>query len=270
MIFLIALLVLVVSVGSRLAELIIATPWVHPVGLDAQLVRLTCRVLSIIGAMFVLLEGGQQLGLSMTTLLTGAGVGGLALALAAQDSLRNILGSMMIMLDKPFKVGERIIAKGFEGIVEDIGLRSTKLRSLTGHQVSIPNEEMARADIENVGRRPYIRRSAIIELPSDTPSEKIRRALEILREILKNHEGMNENLPPRVFLRDVNESSIGIFMTYWYHPPEYWEFLAFSENVTLQMTEQFETEGISFASPALDVHFPRATETIFGTRGKTG
>jgi MscS family membrane protein len=80
---------------------------------------------------------------------------------------------------------------------------------------------MPRADIKNVGRRPYIRRSATIELPSDTPSAKIRRALEILREILKNHEGMNEDLPPRVFLRDVNESSIGIFMTYWYHPLEY-------------------------------------------------
>ena len=141
-IFLIALTVLVVSVGSRLAELIIATPWVQPAGLDAQLVRLACRVLSIIGATIVLLEGGQQLGVSLATLLTGAGVGGLALALAAQDSLKNILGSMMIMLDKPFKVGERIIAKGYEGIVEDIGLRSTKLRSLTGHQVSIPNEEL--------------------------------------------------------------------------------------------------------------------------------
>lgn len=256
-IFLVALMVLVVSVGSRMAELIIATPLVQPAGLDAQLVRLSCRVLSLVGAMILLLEGGQQLGVSLTTLLTGAGVGGLALALAAQDSLKNILGSTMIMLDKPFKVGERIIAKGYEGIVEDIGLRSTKLRSLTGHQVSIPNEEMARADIENVGRRPYIRRSATIELPSDTPSAKISRALEILRTILKNHEGMNEDLPPRVFLRDINKSSIGIFMTYWYHPPEYWEFLAFSERVTLQMTEQFEIAGIPFASPALDVHFPK-------------
>lgn len=261
-IFLVALMVLVVSVGSRLAELIIATPWVQPVGMDAQLVRLTCRVLSIIGAMVVLLEGGQQLGASLTTLLTGAGVSGLALALAAQDSLKNILGSMMIMLDKPFKVGERIIAKGYDGIVEDIGLRSTKLRSQTGHQVSIPNEEMARVDIENIGRRPYIRRSVTIELPSDTSLAKIRRALEILREILKNHEGMNEDLLPQVFLRDVNESSIGIFMRYWYHPPDDLNFLAFSERVNLQMTEQFETEGISFSSsgPGVQLHSKQETK----------
>ena len=86
--------------------------------------------------------------------------------------------------------------------------------------------------------------------------------MEILREILKNHEGMNADLPPRVFLRDVNESSIGIFMTYWYHPPEYWQFLAFSERVTLQLAERFETEGISFASPWLEVQLHSKEKTI--------
>jgi len=254
LVFLFAMMIMVVSVGNRLAELIIATPWVQPTRLDSQLIRLTCRVLSIVGATVVMLEGGRLLGIQLTTLLAGAGVGGLAMALAAQDSLKNVLGSMMIMLDKPFKIGERIVAKGYDGTVEDIGLRSTKIRLLTGHQVSIPNEEMARAEIENIGRRPHIRRAATIELPSGLPSAKIKRALEILRGILKNHEGMRENYPPRVFLRDVNEASIGIFMVYWYHPPEYWDYLAFSERVTLQMSEQFEAEGIAFAVPALTVH----------------
>ncbi|GAG36636.1 unnamed protein product, partial [marine sediment metagenome] len=112
------------------------------------------------------------------------------------------------------------------------------------------------SEIENVGRRPYIRRAVTIELPSDTASAKVKRALEILRKILENHEGMAEDYPPRVFLRDVNEGSVGIFMIYWYHPPAYWDFLAFSERVTLQMSEQFEAEGISFAAPALTVHMP--------------
>jgi len=258
LIFLFASMILVVDVGNRLAELIIATPWVQPIGMDAQLTRLACRVLSIVGAAVVLLEGGQRLGIPLTTLLAGAGVSGLALALAAQDSLKNILGSMMIMLDKPFRVGERIVVRGYDGAVEDIGLRSTKIRLLTGHLVSIPNEEMARAEIENIGRRPYIRRAVTIELPSDTPPAKIRRALEILREIVKDHEGMNANYPPRVYLRDVNEGSIGIFMVYWHHPPEYWDFLAFGERVSLQMSEQFEAEGIAFAAPALTVNMPQS------------
>ena len=260
LIFLFTLMILIIGVGNRLAELIIATPWIQPIGMDAQLARLACRVLSIVGAAVVLLEGGQRLGIPLTTLLAGAGVSGLALALAAQDSLKNILGSMMIMLDKPYKVGERIIVRGYDGIVEDIGLRSTKIRLLTGHMVSIPNEGMSLAEIENIGRRPYIRRAETIELPSDTPPAKIRQALEILREILKDHKGMNKNYPPRVYLRDVNEGSIGIFVIYWYHPPDYWDFLAFSEKVNLQMAEQFETEGIAFSAPALTVHMPSAKE----------
>lgn len=257
-ILLLAVTVLVVSLGNRLAELLIATPWIEPVGLDAQLVRLACRVLSLIGAVIIVLEGGQRLGISLTTLLAGAGVGGLALALAAQDTLRNILGSMMIMLDKPFKIGERIVAKGFDGTVEDIGLRSTRIRLLTGHQVSIPNEEMAVAEIENIGRRPFIRQSTMIELPSKTASAKIEQALEILREILQDHEGMSDDFPPRVHLSDVGESSIRILMMYWYHPPSYWDFVAFHERVTLQFAQRFESEGIPFAAPALNVYLQQS------------
>lgn len=253
LVFLVALIVLVISIGNRLAELLIAAPWIQPAGLDAQLIRLTCRAISIGGAAVVALEGGQSLGIPLTTLLAGASVSGLAFALAAQDSLKNILGSMMIMLDKPFRIGERIVAQGYDGVVEDIGLRSTRLRLLSGHQVTIPNEVLARTEIENIGRRPYIRRAATIELPSSTPAGKVQRALEILRSILKDHEGMHEDLPPRVYLRDVNEGSIGIFVVYWYHPPEYWDYLAFSERVTMQMSEQFEAEDIPFAVPVLAV-----------------
>lgn len=256
LVLLIALIVLVIGIGNRLAELLIAAPWIQPAGLDAQLIRLTCRALSIGGAAVVVLEGGQALGVPLTTLLAGASVSGLAFALAAQDSLKNILGSMMIMLDKPFRIGERIVAQGYDGVVEDIGLRSTRLRLLSGHQVSIPNELLARTEIENIGRRPFIRRAATIELPSSTPAPKVRRALEILRNILADHEGMKEDLPPRVYLRDVNEGSIGIFMVYWYHPPEYWDYLAFSERVTVEMSEQFEAEDISFAVPVLSVQSP--------------
>jgi MscS family membrane protein len=259
-IFLFAMTFVVVSIGSRLAELIIATPWIQPAGLDAQLVQLTCRVLSLIGATIVLLEGGQQLGLSLATLFAGAGVGGLAIALAAQDSLKNILGSMMIMLDQPFKVGEKVIAKGYEGVVEDIGLRSTKMRLTTGHQVSIPNEEMARAEIENIGRRPFIRQSITIELPSDTSATKSRSALEVLRGILVNHEGMTEDRPPQVRLRDINPSSIGINVSYWYHPPEPARFVAFNEIVLLQILEQFEAEGILFAAPARNIQVASDTK----------
>ncbi len=244
-VFLIGLVVFLMSLGNRLAEAIIATPWVAPGGLDAQLTRLICRVLSMIAAFIALLEGGRHLGIPLTTLLTGAGVGGLAIALAAQDTLKSILGSMMIMLDKPYRVGERIVAKGFDGVVDEIGLRSTKIRLLNGHEASIPNEEMARASIENIGRRPHIRNAFTVELPADTAPEKTRLAVEILRGIVKDHEAMNEDFPPRVFLRDVKLVGIGISVIYWYHSSDYWAFLEFGERLYFEMAERFAEEGIS-------------------------
>ena len=90
-------------------------------------------------------------------------------------------------------------------------------------------------------------------MPSDTPVAKVKRALQIVRTAVDNHEGMQEDFPPRVFLRDMNESSIGILVMYWYHPANYWDYLAFSEKVNLQIMEQLEKEGIPFAAPGLTV-----------------
>ena len=195
-VFLVALMIVVVGVGNRIAEVIIASPKISPRGLDAQLIRLTCKVLSMAVAICLFLEGGQYLGIPLTTLLAGAGVSGLAVALAAQDTLKNLFGSIMIILDRPYRVGERIIAKGYDGVVEEIGLRSTKLRLLTGHAASIPNDEMARSDVENVGRRPHIRRVTDIHVPLNTPWEKLRQAADTIRKLLDNHEGMAPQFPP--------------------------------------------------------------------------
>ena len=243
----------VFGIGNRIAEMMITSPQVNPQGLDAQFIRIVTRLLSIVAATILFLEGGQRLGIPVTTLLASAGVGGLAIALSAQDMVKSLFGTIMLLMDKPFRVGERIVFGKYDGVVEDIGLRSTRIRLLTGHQATIPNDELARMDIENVGRRPFIRRSLMLELPSRTPVEKVKRALELVREILNDHEGMLEDHPPRVYLRDFKESSIGIFILYWYHPPDYWAFLEFSERVNLEIMERLEAEQIPFALPAVAV-----------------
>ena len=249
LLFLLAAIVVLVGAGNRVAEIVISSPRIHPKGIDAQLIRLVCRVVSLASAVVVFLEGGQYLGVPLSTLLAGAGVGGLALALAAQDTLKNLFGSMMIMLDKPFRVGERIVAKGYDGIVEEIGLRSTKMRLLTGHAVSIPNEEMARSDIENIGRRRHIRRNTNIGIPLDTPPDKVEQAVAIVRNIVAEHEGMEPDYPPRVYLNEFNRDSLNVRIIYWYHPPDYWDFLALSERINLRIMRDFKAEGIRVALP---------------------
>lgn len=208
--------------------------------------RASAKVLIVIVACVVWLE---NVGFEVTTLLAGLGVGGLAVALAAQDTLKNLFGSIMIMLDKPYSVGQRINVKGHDGVVEEIGIRSTKIRLLSGRQVTIPNEEMARIDIENVARRNYIKRISYIGITYDTLPEKVEEALEILRKILDSHEGMNSKRPPRVYFTEFGPSSLTIRMTYWYHPAKLWDYYAHSEDVNLKILRAFNEAGIQFAFP---------------------
>jgi MscS family membrane protein len=209
------------------------------------------KIFKIVIAMLAMLLWLDNIGYDISALLAGLGVGGIAIALAAQDTLKNFLGSLMIFLDKPYEVGERIVVQGHDGVVEEIGLRSTKMRLLTGHQTTIPNDEMARIDIENIGRRPHIRRLTNIAIRYDTPLEKIERAVRIIDDLLENHEGMDPEFPPRVYFNEFNRDSLNIIMLYWYHPPAYWDFLAFNQKVNTHIMREFEKEGIKFALPGI-------------------
>jgi MscS family membrane protein len=208
--------------------------------------RTAIRITLIFAAVLFWLD---NIGFKVSTLLAGLGVGGLAFALAAQDTLKNLLGSIMILLDKPYKVGQRIVAKGHDGIVEEIGLRSTRIRLLTGHQTTIPNDEMAKIDIENIGQRPHIRRLTNIGITYDTPPEKIEKAVDIILKILDNHEGMDAQFPPRAYFSEYNPYSLNIMVLYWYHPADYWGYMQFSQWVNLQIAKEFHQEGIKFAFP---------------------
>ncbi len=261
LIFLLASMVVINGLGNRIAEFIISKPSIPTKGLDAQLIRIIARVLSIVLATLVFLEGGKYLGIPLSTLLASAGVGGLAFALAAQDSLKNFFGSIMIYMDKPYRIGERIVVKGYDGLVEEIGIRSTRLRLLNGHQATIPNEEMARSDIENIGRRLHIRRLADLRLPIDTSPDKMEEAVGIIREILDNHEGMDPERPPRVFFTEIHPDSLNLRFMYWYHPPEYWEFLEFSQNVNLRIQREFTKSGIKLEVPMRLLQVSDSAET---------
>jgi MscS family membrane protein len=155
----------------------------------------------------------------------------------------------MILLDKPFAVGERVVVDGYDGTVEEVGFRSTKIRTLTGHQVTMPNDRTASNTVENIGRRPHIRRLLNVTITYDTPPEKVARGVEIIRELLDNHEGMSPDFPPRVFFSDFNDCSLNIAVFYWYYPPDYWKFMEFSESFNFRLLRAFEAEGIEFAFP---------------------
>ncbi|WP_197532718.1 mechanosensitive ion channel family protein [Symmachiella macrocystis] len=249
-VFLMALIAVILAVSSRLADSVVALPKVRSRQLDATLVRILFRVLGIIAAAIVFLEGGRYLGFPLTTLLASAGIGGLAIALSAQGMVKGLFGTVTLLLDRPFRVGDRIVANGHDGVVEEIGLRSTKIRSfLSNHLISIPNDQMAESEIENVGKRKHISRISDLHIPIDTPREKVDQAVTSIRAILDNHEGMDPEYPPRVYFNEFNPDSFNIRILYWYTPPDLWNYYAFCEKVNLQIFKVFDQHGIQFSLP---------------------
>jgi MscS family membrane protein len=241
------------------------------------LIRKTLRIfLVIFAALFVAQSVFDQ---DIGAWLAGLGIAGIAVSLAAQDSLKNLFGSITILFDQPFCVGERIVYAGYDGIIEEIGFRSTKVRTLTGNLVTIPNSNIVNDPVENIGRRPTIRRLFNVTITYDTPREKIGQAVQILRDIL-DEDGIREpihpvvggdELPPRVYFNDYNAESLNIMVIYWYAPPAYWDYMEHAERLNLRIFEEFERAGIEFAFPTQTLYLagdPNRRLTVDVNRGQ--
>jgi MscS family membrane protein len=219
--------------------------------IDDMLVPIVGKTLRL----FIIVIGGiiiiQNItGLKIGPLLASLGIGGLAVALAAKDSIANFFGTLTILFDKPFQVGQRITIDKYDGTVENVGFRSTQIRTLTGHLVTIPNEKLVNSSVENIGERPHIRWLTNIGITYDTPPDKVEKAVQIIREILENHEGMQEDFPPRVFFNGFNDWSLNIMVVVWYHPPNYWDYQAWQQKTCLEIMRRFEAEDVDFAFPS--------------------
>lgn len=184
----------------------------------------------------------------LTAILAGVSVGGLAVGLAAQESIKNFFGSIMIFSDRPFELGDLIRVDSTEGRVEAVGFRSTRLRTVEGHVVTIPNGDLAGKTILNIARRPHLRRQVNLRLHPATAPEKVERAVEIVRDILADHEGMDATNPPQVTFNDINESALNIQATYYFPPQEGGRFSAFSERVNFEIIRRFHADGIELAA----------------------
>jgi len=221
-----------------------------PTTFDDMLVAMLRKSLRLAIVILTLVQAVQMLSdKPLTSVIAGLGVGSLAVALAGQESIKNFFGSLIILADKPFELGQRIQVDGHDGIVETVGMRSTRIRTLDGNLVTYPNGELANKAIVNISLRPYIRRVMNIAIPYDTPPEKVQEAVAIVKQILANHEGMDPARPPRVFFNEFNAASLNILAIYWYHPPDFMAYLAFSERVNFELLRRFNEAGIEFAFP---------------------
>jgi MscS family membrane protein len=214
----------------------------------APLVGKTLRTFIVIVCGILIIQ--NLTGVKIGPLLASLGIGGIAIALAAKDSIANFFGTLTILFDKPFQIGERVMIDKYDGVVENVGFRSTRIRTLTGHQVTIPNEKVVNMGLENVGKRPHIRWLTNITITYDTPPDKVEKAVSIIKEVLDNHEGMHPDFPPRVFFNGFNDWSLNILVVAWYHPADYWAMQEWQQKTCLKILRNFNDESIDFAFPS--------------------
>jgi MscS family membrane protein len=205
---------------------------------------------------FALLMLLQNLGLNITGLLAGLGVGGLAVALAAQKTVENLFGGISLILDQPVRVGDYCRYGDKTGTVEDIGLRSTRVRSLDRTIVSIPNAEFAYLQLENFARRDKIRFTTRLRLRYDTTPDQLRYVLAEVRKLLLSHPRI-ESDPARVRFVECNEWSLDLEVFAFVTTTDGNEELAVREDLLLRLMDIVAAAGTGFALPTSTVRLGR-------------
>jgi MscS family membrane protein len=213
---------------------------------DEQLFPIIRKSLKVFIVVVAVLVTSQNLGFDITAAIAGLSVGGLALGLAAQDTVANLFGAVAIFIDKPFRIGDRIQLESVDGTVETIGLRSTRVRNLEGHLITVPNKTMGNATITNITRRPNIKTLINIGLTYSTSAHKVQRALEILREVYHDHPKTFDCL---ISFNKFADSALNIQVVHWWNSTDYKEYLTGLQQMNLALKERFDKEGIEFAFP---------------------
>jgi MscS family membrane protein len=207
-----------------------------------------------------------ELGFQVTSLLAGLGIGGLAVALAAQKTVENLIGSVAIGVDQPFRVGDFVAVDGIQGTVEQVGMRSTRLRTLDRTLVTLPNGKLADMRIESFAARDSFRLAVTLGLTYGTTAAQLRRVLEEARAYLAAHPAAAPEAPV-VRFAGLGDSSLTVEVMAWLVAPDFDAFSDLRGEVLLKLMEIVEGAGASFAFPTRTVHLvppPAAPPTAKG------
>lgn len=247
-VFFLTLTWLVWVAGGVVAESMISVESLRKSSIDSQLIRLVIRLVTVVVAITILVAGGDRIGLPAYSVIAGLGVGGLAVALAAQQTLANLLGSLIIMFEKPFAVGHTIKFKDIEGTVENVGFRSTRIRTTSNSLVTIPSSQLVDSPIDNMALRQYRQVKTILNLNYDTPVVKIENFIDGIKHILMTHpDTRKDNIQAVLF--DLGPDSVDILLNFFVQVPDRTAELNERQRVLLNILLLAEAEGICFATP---------------------
>ncbi len=217
--------------------------------LDDQLLPIAQKSVKAIIWVMAIVIALNNAGYDVAALLAGLGIGGLALAMAAQDSVKNVFGGFTIFTDRPFTVSERIQINGFDGSVEEIGIRSTRLRTLDGRQVTIPNSHFADAPVTNVTSEPSRKVVSNLGLTYDMKPEQMEEAMEILRAIVAENDDLEEDTS--VGFNGFGDFAMNILFIYFIRKGS--DILGSQTAVNLEILKRFNEKGLDMAFPTQTV-----------------
>ncbi|MET0012564.1 MAG: mechanosensitive ion channel family protein [Sedimenticola sp.] len=216
--------------------------------LDDALVPLIPKTLKIfvtvIGFVFI----ADNLNVDISSLLAGLGLGGLAFALAAKDMVQNLFGSVTVLMDRTFSVGDWVVVDGMEGSVERIGFRSTRIRTFYNSLVTVPNSKFITANVDNMGERRYRRLSCKLSLTYDTPPDRIEAFCEGVRELVRQHPYMRKDYY-HVYLNEFAASSLDVLLYVFWETPEWGTELRERHRFMLDILRLAQRLGVEFAFP---------------------
>lgn len=221
--------------------------------LDDQLLPIAQKgINAVIWAMGIIIALNNA-GYDVGALLAGLGIGGLALAMAAKDTVSNIFGGFTIFTDKPFKINDRIRVGGFDGTIVEIGIRSSRLKTLNGTIVTIPNSKITDSMVENVTLEPSRKIVLNLGLTYGTAPDKMQLAMELLKGIAKDHKSVNDDY--LVAFNQFGDFSLGILFIYYIIKDE--NILQTMTDINMQILKQFNENSLEFAFPTQTLHLEK-------------
>ena len=227
--------------------------------IDDVLVPLLRRAGKVFVAALGVVYVADGLAIDIGPLLASLGIGGLAFAFAAKDTIENFFGSIAVLTDRPFLVGDWVVIGDVEGTVERIGFRSTRVRTFYDSMVTVPNATLVRAQVDNYGRRRYRRIKATLQLSYATPPERVLAFCEGVRELLRTHPCTRKDYY-QVWLKDLGASSLDVLLYCFVETPDWTAELRERERLLLDILRLAERLGIELAFPTQTLHLRRGDD----------
>lgn len=221
--------------------------------IDDVLVPLLVRALKIFVIVMAMVFTASALDLPLTPLLASLTVVSVAFSFAAKDTVENFFGSIAVLFDRPFNIGDWVVVDGTEGIVEEVGFRSTRVRTFYNSLVTIPNANLVRAVVDNYGRRRYRRWKTTLGVQYDTPAESLVSFTEGIRELIRLHPYTRKDYY-EVYCNDFADSSLNILLYLFFDVPDWNTELRERERMFLDIVRLADQLGVQFAFPTTTVH----------------